>query len=231
MLDVRKLLLVDPNLLAEEDKLALKSLIEKYFPTDFTNFDMFIKNTQAGEDIEKLLSDEIFNDLDRVKNENFDHTQRVTGHKIESKAIRMMSNDDKDDKYPVQRAISIFDKKTNLSNTSFQQIKPKEFDEMIGSLLYKDGIEIYKVPSSAFHDKVLPKKGKQNKAVVANLLKEGKIVLSGQHKGNLEEGQIGFGQLEKYLKVSLYMNDGKYFYIEDGKKTDKEFTKISFSDL
>jgi len=231
MVDVRKLLLVDPNLLAEEDKLALKSLIDKYFPTDFPNFDMFIKNTQAGEDIEKLLADEIFNDLERVKNENFDHVQKVTGHKIESKAIRMMSNDDKDDKYPVQRAMSIFDKKTNLSNTNFQQIKPKEFDEMIGSLVYKDGIEIYKIPSTVFHDRVLPKQTKEDKAVVANFLKEGKIVLSGQHKGNLEEGQIGFNQLEKYLKISLYMKDGKYFHIEDGKVTDKEFTRISFSEL
>jgi hypothetical protein len=230
-MDLRKFLVIDPSKMTDEHKAMAQMLIDTYYPTDFPNFDMFIKNTQAGEDIEKLLSDEIFNDLDRVKNENFDHIQKDSKERVESKSIRMMSNDEKDEKFPVQRSMSIFDRKTNLSNTSFQQIKPKEFDQMVGVLLYKDGLEIYKVPSTSFHDRVLPKTGKENKSIVDNLLKEGKIVLSGQHKGNLEEGQIGFNQLEKYLKFSIYIKNGKYYYIENGQKTDKEFTKLNFSDL
>ena len=244
-LDARLLMLVQ-DYLSKEDVDKISAIIMDKMPmlrSDFPFYDNFLKNTQAGEDIEVLLSEKIFSDLTRVTGENFDHMIKGTDKKVEVKSIRMMTNDDKDTKYPVQRAVSFFDKKKNksLSNTSFQQIKPAEFDYMIGILLYKDALSLYLVPNTAFHNRVLPKSIKkglkgskllENKALYEEYLsiKDEKIVLSGQHKDNLEEGQIGFAQLEKYKKFSLYLKDDVFCYIKDGVKTDENFN-LGIQDL
>ena len=243
-LDARLLMLVQ-DYLSTEDVAKISAIIEAKIPNlenDFPFYENFLKNTQAGEDIEVLLSEKIFLDLIRVTGENYDHTINGTDKKVESKSIRMMFNENKNTKYPAQRAVSIFDKKPkNISNVSFQQIKPAEFDYMIGILLYKDGLSLYLVPNTEFHYRVLPKslkkglKGQkliEEKALYEEYLgvKDDKIVLSRQHKDNLKEGQIGFAQLNKYLKFSIYIKDGVFYYIKNGAKTDETFN-LGIKDL
>ena len=211
----------------EERKVFLTVLKRMYGGDSFPHVDIYLKNTQSGELIEKKFVDMV-NGVTRVTSENYDFL--YDGKKGEIKSIRVMSSKDKD-KYPVQRAMSIFEKQTCLSNTSFQQIKPSEFDSMVGVLVYKDGISIYNVPNTVFHPTVIKKTDKTKKAFIKQLNDAGKIVLSGQHKSNLTEGQIGFNELKKYLKFSLYVKDGNYYYIENGKKTDKLYTNLDFSDI
>ncbi len=243
-LDSRLLMLVQ-DYLSKEDIDKISGIISQKLPmlkSNFPFYENFLKNTQAGEDIEVLISEKIFSDLTRVTGENYDHTINGTDKKVEIKSIRATTNDDKDSKYPAQRAISFFDTNPgSLSNTSFQQIKPAEFDYMIGILLYKDALTLYLVPSSAFHGRVLPKKSPkglkgqellEKKALYEEYLriKDEKIVLSGQHKDNLEEGQIGFAQLEKYKKFSLYLKDDVFCYIKNGVRTDETFN-LTIQDL
>lgn len=244
-LDSRLLMLVQ-DYLSKEDIDKISGIIAEKLPilkSDFPFYDNFLKNTQAGEDIEVLISEKIFSDLTRVTGENYDHTINGTNKKVEIKSIRMMFDDDKDTKYPAQRAISFFDKNTgSISNITFQQIKPAEFDYMIGILLYKDALTLYLVPNFEFHERVLPKrtppatlKGQkliEEKALYEEYLriKDEKIVLSRQHKDNLKEGQIGFAQLEKFKKFSLYLKDGVFCYIKNGVKTDETFN-LTIQDL
>lgn len=242
-----RLLMIVQEYLSKEDVQKISGIIYEKLPmlrSDFPFYESFLKNTQAGEDIEVMLSDKILSGLQRVTGDNYDHVIVGTENRVEVKSIRMMSGDEKDTKYPAQRAISFFDKRrVTLSNSTFQQIKPAEFEYMIGILLYKDALSLYLVPSSAFHGTVLPKNRKSMKGLKGQALlekqaqyeeylriKDDKIVLSGQHKDNLEEGQIGFAQLEKYLKLSIYPKEDKFFYIKDGKRTDEEFTS-SIQDL
>ncbi len=243
-LDARLLMLVQNHLSKDEIDSINTIIMSKLdqVKSEFPFYENFLKNTQAGEDIEVLLSEKIFSDLTRVTGENYDHIIDLIDKKVEVKSIRMMTNDDKDTKYPAQRAISFFDKKRNkFSNTSFQQIKPAEFDYMIGILLYKDAVTVYLVPNDAFHSRTLPKSVKRGlkgaklqecKQLYAEYLrlKDEKIVLSAQHKDNNEEGQIGFAQLEKYKKFSLYPKDDSFFYIKNGVKTDEKFD-LKIADL
>src|SRR6056300_1316338 len=121
-MDNRLFLLMDENdiknLITEScnnENTDIGKILEKIVSNKgFPFYEYFLKNTQFGEDVEKLLSERIYRNLKRVK------------------GIRMMTNIDKGEKFPIQRAISIFDDLNHLSNTSLQQIKPAEFDEMLG---------------------------------------------------------------------------------------------------
>lgn len=233
-MDNRLFLLMDENdiknLITEscnDENTDIGKILEKIVSNKgFPFYEYFLKNTQFGEDVEKLLSERIYRNLRRVKGDNFDLVTEDGERKVEVKAIRMMTNIDKGEKFPIQRAISIFDELNHLSNTSLQQIKPAEFDEMLGVLLYKDGIQIYQVPSQVFHPVVLPKRDPKYKNQIKELRSEGKIVLSGQHKDNLTEGQIGFKELSDYLRVSLYYKDGDFYYIQSGDKTETKLDKL-----
>ena len=221
---------LDGRTLTDVEKIVILGIIKRlYGGNKFPHVEIYLKNTQAGELIEKIIEG-LFNDITRVTNQNYDIVVDKSGLRIEVKSIRVMSSKNKD-KFPVHRAMSIFDKQTCLSNTSFQQIKPSEFDLMVGVLVYKDALSIYVVPSSAFHPIVIKKTDNANKPYIKELNDAGKIVLSGQHKNNLTEGQIGFNELKKYIRFSIYSKGGSYYYIENGKKTNKPYSNLEFTDF
>ena len=88
----------------EERKTFLTVLKRMYGGDSFPHVDIYLKNTQSGELIEKKFVDMV-NGVTRVTSENYDFL--YDGKKGEIKSIRVMSSKDKD-KYPVQRAMSIF---------------------------------------------------------------------------------------------------------------------------
>lgn len=216
----------------------LESLIEsanqirysKLKSTTFPYIDLFSASTNYGEMVEKILVDTLFTNLIRVTAENFDQITKISNKKIETKSIRMMLKGS-DTSYE-SRAISIkdvgvgFNTKLNkygggLSTTTFQQVKPGEFDSMIGVLVYKDGMDVFILNSDKIPNSV-------------KLKEDGKVYLSGQHKGNLSEGQINISDPilnENYL-FSIY-NNGSNTLLFDRctKKTIENFNPINIEDI
>jgi hypothetical protein len=197
--------------------------------TSFPYIDIFSLSTNSGEEVEKLLSNEIFIDLCRVSNQNHDHTTKNTKKLIETKMIRMMVKGL--DSYE-NRAISILDKdrgcifKTKkyggkISTTTFQQIKPKEFEYLLCVILFKDGMDIFLLPSNMISP--------STKSRV-----DGMAYISGQHKGNYFEGQLNYNDevLSKHYLLSIY-NNGEmlYFFDRDSKKIKNEYIKKSIEDI
>jgi len=189
----------------------------------FPYIDIFKKSTNAGENGEQLLSNEIFEDLFRVSRKNYDQLTAEEKHTIETKLIRMMV---KGDGPYYERAISIKDSKKgykentkqyggNISTSTFQQIKPKEFEYLLAVVLFKDGMDIFILPSDMISKTV------KNREIE-------KAYLSGQHKGNNYEGQLNYNDkvLNNHYLLSIY-NDGKNLYnYNRGDKTIGEiFTK------
>jgi hypothetical protein len=196
---------------------------------DFPYLGIFKKSTNAGEEGEELLSNEIFEDLVRVRNKSYDHETTKKKYAIETKLIRMMIKGD--DEY-YERAISIKDvykgyklktKKYGgkISTSTFQQIKPKEFEYLLAVVLFKDGMDIFILPSNLISKNV--KKRESNMAY-----------LSGQHKGNDNEGQLNYNDevLNSHYLLSIY-NDGKnlYDYNREHKLIGKIFTKKKIEDI
>jgi hypothetical protein len=195
----------------------------------FPFIDVFLLSTNSGEEIEKILSNEIFNDLTRVINENHDHKTKVTEKTVETKSIRMIvkGNSSYED-----RAISILDDKKGflskkkkyggkISTITFQQIKPKEFQFLLCVLLFKDGMDLFILPSSMISSKV-----KDNP--------HGKAYISGQHKGNFEEGQLNYNDkiLSEHYLWSIYNNGEKtYFFDRKTKKIGEEYIKQSIEKI
>jgi hypothetical protein len=189
----------------------LQSIKEgKYKNEGFPYLEIYKKSTNSGEEIEKMLSAEIFKNLFRVTNKSHDHTIN-TDKPAETKSIRMMV---KGKGGYEKRAISILDENKgflnrkkkyggNISTMTFQQVKPKEFDFMIGVVLFKDGMDLFVLPSELISKKVKVKE-------------KNMVYLSGQHEGNLGEGQINYNDkvLNNHYLFSLY-NDGKNLYYFD----------------
>jgi hypothetical protein len=202
---------------------------EKLKSSSFPYLDIFKKSTDAGEDVEKLSCGIIFEDLNRVKNENYDQKTSNKGYVVETKLIRMMVKGDGG--YDV-RAVSILNKKIgfkqkskkyggNISTSTFQQVKPKKFDYLLGIVLFKDGLDVFILPSKMISQSV---KNKEN----------GKAYLSGQHYGNTEEGQLNYNDniLNEHYLLSIY-NDGKnlYHYNRENKTVGEIFTKLKFENI
>lgn len=202
----------------EQKKLILRK-------TSFPYIDIFSLSTNSGEEVEKLLSDKIFTDLCRVSNKNHDHTTKNTKKPIETKLIRMMTKGL--DSYE-SRAISILDEdrgyltKTkkyggNISTSTFQQIKPKEFEFLLCVTLFKDGMDIFLLPSNMI-------------SPLAKNRVNGKAYISGQHKGNDFEGQLNYNDkiLTKHYLLSIYNKDNKiYFFDRENQKVGNEYIKKS----
>lgn len=194
----------------------------------FPYIDIFTMSTNAGEEVEKLLSDNVFFDLERVKGRNHDHLTSNKKDLIETKAIRMMV---KGSETYTKRAVSITDefkgyiknKKIyggNISTTTLQQIKNYEFTYLIGVILFKDGMDIYLIPSTKISN---PK-----------IKKDGMAYLSGQHKGNDREGQLNYNDsvLSKHYVLSIYNNgDQLYYYDRETKKIGDIFNKLSIEKI
>lgn len=194
---------------------------EKELLTQFPFFDLFVLNTNIGEEFEKFIEAYVFNDFHRVTNEDYDG--KVYQKKVEVKIIRMVTKKEikNEENYNVlsevdipSRAKSFFekDKTKNLQNRTFQQVKPASFDYMIGLAIFRDAIEVFIIPSQDIAPKV-----KMDKASISN---QGKIYLTGQHKGNEEEGQINYSDLEKYKKIVITGNlETKELFYQEIKKT------------
>jgi hypothetical protein len=206
---------------------ALKTNILKF--SGFPYINIFKKSTNAGEDGEQLLSNEIFEDLHRVFRKNYDQLTAEKKHTTETKLIRMMV---KGDGQYYERAISIKDsnkgykEKTkqyggNISTSTFQQIKPKEFDYLLAVVLFKDGMDIFILPSDRISKTVKKRE-------------IGKAYLSGQHKGNNDEGQLNYNDkvLNDHYLLSIY-NDGEklYYYNREDKTVGKIFTKQNIENI
>jgi|694.fasta_scaffold153495_3 hypothetical protein len=196
---------------------------------DFPYLDIFKKSTDAGEDVEKLSCCIIFEDLNRVTNKNYDQKTSGKGYVVETKLIRMMV---KGDGGYDERAVSILEKNIgykqkskkyggNISTSTFQQVKPKKFEYLLGIVLFKDGFDIFILPSKIISQTV---KNKEN----------GKAYLTGQHYGNNEEGQLHYNDviLNKHYLLSIY-NDGKtlYHYNRENKTVGEIFTKLKFENI
>jgi len=175
----------------------------------FPYLDLYNASTNYGEMVEKFLVENVFSNLERVTSENFDQITLYSRKKIETKSIRMMFKGS-ETSYE-SRAFSILDytagysaKKnkyiSGLSTTTFQQVKPAEFESMIGVLVYKDGMDIFILNSNKVPNKV-------------KLKEEGKVYLTGQHKNNLEEGQISINDsvLNESYCFSIYNNGTDLF--------------------
>jgi hypothetical protein len=195
----------------------------------FPYLDIFKKSTNAGEDVEKLSCGTMFEDLNRVTNENYDQKTSEKGYIVETKLIRMMV---KGDGGYDERAVSILDDKAgfiqktkkyggNISTSTFQQVKPKKFDYLLGIVLFKDGFDVFILPSKMISQTV---KIKEND----------KVYLSGQHYGNNEEGQLNYNDkiLNQHYLLSIY-NDGKtlYYYNRETKTIGEIFTKLNFENI
>jgi hypothetical protein len=206
----------------EQKKLILRE-------TSFPYIDIFSLSTNSGEEVEKLLSNEIFTDLCRVSNKNHDHTTKNTKKLIETKLIRMMVKGL--DSYE-SRAISILDKdrgyltKTkkyggNISTTTFQQIKPKEFEFLLCVILFKDGMDIFLLPSNMI-------------SPLAKNRVSGKAYISGQHKGNDFEGQLNYNDeiLTKHYLLSIYNGGNKlYFFDRESQRVGDKYIKESIESV
>jgi hypothetical protein len=134
--------------------------------TVFPYLDSFLSSTEAGEENEKRIVNEIFTNLRRITNSSHDCKSLVSLKKGEIKSIRMMKKHKNDKSLSYEsRAISILDNKSgfltktkkyggSISNTTFQQVKPAEFDFMLGLLVYKDGIDFFLLKSNLISKKV-----------------------------------------------------------------------------
>lgn len=213
----------------EEIKKLQNELETIYKNFGFPYLDIFKKSTDAGEDVEKLSCNIIFQDLNRVTNENYDQKTSENRHQVETKLIRMMV---KGDGGYDERAVSILDKNIgfkqklkkyggNISTSTFQQVKPKKFEYLLCIILYKDGLDVFILPSKMISQTV---KNREN----------GKAYLSGQHYGNYEEGQINYNDpiLNQHYLLSIY-NDGKtlYYYNRENKTVGEIFTKLKFENI
>jgi hypothetical protein len=222
--------LISEDLTIDQLNLFIKNLEEvrdKKLKVSFPYLDIFKKSTDAGEDGEDLLCNDIFEGLTRVKGKNYD--QITEKYIIETKLIRMMTQGDA---AYYEKAVGIEetnrgykpDKKKyggNISTSTFQQIKPKEFDYLLGVVLFKNGMDIFILPS----DKI-------SKTVKKREI--GKAYLSGQHKGNNEEGQLNYNDkvLNEHYFLSIY-NDGKnlYHYDKENKQIGQMFVKRNIEDI
>lgn len=152
--------------------------------------------TNIGEEME-LFIERFFSDFIRVKGENFDgYIKDHNNIKFEIKSIRALNNKKEEDY--INRSVESFDYKNNIqkiTNQTFQQIKPSEFNYLIGLVVFSDIIEIYLIKNTEINDTT-----KNND--------ENKIILSPQHKGNLLEGSININKLSKKNIGCFYIEDG-----------------------
>lgn len=181
----------------------IKQIVEEYQSSRFSYkfHDWFLSSTNFGDAIVEPYLNEIFN-LNTSNCNSFDSYKIIDNKKVlfEIKSFRCMSKktSGKDSYY--ERALLLENWK-NLKNTekscgSLQQLKPRLFDFVIGAAVAKDNIEIVLVPSTAFtFDKT----------------KSNMLFLSGQHRGNSNEGQIGYNKLKNYIIGNTLNLDDKKF--------------------
>lgn len=218
----------DINQIDEYIKILENKRIESLKNNGFPYIDIFNMSTNAGEEVEKLLCKDIFYDLKRVGGKNYDQISLNSNTIAETKTIRMMV---KGSGGYYERALSITDQKKgyvknkkkyggNISTCTFQQVKSKEFEYMFGVILFKDGMDIFLIPSNKIGN---PKEKTKNLAY-----------LSGQHKGNVSEGQLNYNDkvLNDHYLFSIYNdNENLYYYDRTNKLIGEIFTKLSIENI
>ena len=170
---------------------VIEKIVEEYQSSLFSYkfHDWFRSSTNFGDTIVEPYLNKIFN-LNTSNCSSFDSYKTIDNKKVlfEIKSFRCMSNKTLDKVSYYERALLLENwkslKNSEKSNGSLQQLKPRLFDFVIGAAVAKDNIEIVLVPSNVFTF------DKSNKDM---------LFLSGQHRGNLNEGQIGYNKLKNYV--------------------------------
>jgi hypothetical protein len=194
--------------------------------SSFTFAKLFTFGTDIGEFIEEEIVEKFFTDFKRVKNQNYDGIiiEDSNHLKIEVKAVRAVEKKEKsNEKTYFQRALSFDNNETiTMSNTTFQQVKPQEFDYLLGFLIYKDKIELFLIKSDEINKNVTRKNEKG----------EGLIEISPQHKGNNSEGQININNLRKLGKnIGFFQIENGLFTYNSRDSKYKNITTMKISDL
>lgn len=182
---------------------AIEQIVEKYQSslTSYEFHDWFRESTNFGDTIVEPYLNKLFN-LNPSDCNSFDSYKIIDNKKVlfEIKSFRCMLNKTSNRTSYYERALLLDNWKNpkvkEKSTGSLQQLKPRLFDFVIGAAVAKDNIEIVLVPSSAFtFDKT----------------KTNMLILSRQHRGNLNEGQIGYNKLKNYVIGNiLELNDKKF---------------------
>jgi hypothetical protein len=200
---------------------------------------LFRLNTEFGEQMERVCEEIIFKNILRIKNDSHDLKiinlpEGVTDPKIESKAFRVLSKKTKNKVYYDDRAISLYDSKIGYcskkkiyrrlkSTQTFQQIKPTKANIFICIAVFSNGLDVFILKSDKHFTKL------EN---CVGVKEEGKCYITGQHEGNLTEGQVSINDevmLNNY-KFSIIGKDDKLYYFDrDNKKILEEFEKIDIT--
>jgi hypothetical protein len=200
---------------------------------------LFRLNTEFGEAVENICQEILFENVLRITNNSHDLKivslpEGVTDERLESKAFRILKGKTDDCSYYGDRAISIYDNKIGYSlktktyrylesTTTFQQIKPKSAHLFICIAVYSDGLDIFLLKSDEHFTSV------EN---CVGVKEEGKCYITGQHKGNLTEGQVSINDdvvLDNY-KFSIIGKNGKFYYFDrDKKQILEEYQKIDIT--
>lgn len=197
---------------------------------------LFRLNTEFGEAMELVCQNIIFENVLRITNENHDLKivnlpEGVTDYRLESKAFRILKEKTDDCIFYGDRAISLYDPKIGYSpitkkyrylksTTTFQQIKPSKANLFICIAVYSDGLDIFILKSDVHFTQVENCVGVQE---------DGKCYITGQHEGNLNEGQVSINDdvLLANYKFSIIGKDGKFYYFDrDKKEIMEEYQKI-----
>jgi hypothetical protein len=169
---------------------SLETLYQNYIDQQkkYSYHNWFNNSTDFGDTVvEPYLNEKL--GMTRSNSNEFDSYFSIKDRKlkIEIKAFRCTKKKTNTNCSLFDRAMTLQEwknEKASYKNSgSFQQIKPRLFDFLLGAVVSKDDIEIILVPSSLFCFK-------------SNITSP--IVLSSQHRGNAEEGQISYKKLESF---------------------------------
>jgi hypothetical protein len=171
-----------------------------------TPYKKYFKNSggrRFGNWVVEEFIDLIFNEC--LESDNIHYDRMWKGKKVEVKAIRATYAQPKSnylDSLKIEfedralysingdqlHGLDKHDKKQNLSNLSFQQIKSSEFDIFIGFVFFLDLVRVYVVPAED---------------IASDVVKEdGKIRITHQHRNN-SEGHMTLGKVREYMKFEL----------------------------
>ena len=167
----------------------------------FPNYDLYTTGTgqSYGLKIEKKIIDS-FSDLSKNTNGSDFDAMSNQGEKIEIKSVKAIRG--KSENYIGARILNLTPKTKLSIGGSFQQVKPTECDWFIFHVLYGDAERLFLVPSKMFS--TTPKKENRE---------EGRILLSGQHRGHKTEGQANVGQIlsrSSYFEPPISYSSSKF---------------------
>lgn len=192
--------------------------------------DLFLIPT--GKDYGSVAEEYLINKLNGLTKHLGDSSYDAEFHefdnliKVEIKSLRAITsksvtkNEENNDKYIIERIISIHDKKPHFSTSSFQQVKPTNCDWFVFHIQYGDGERLFLIPSSII-----------SKTPGRSYCEFGKIPLSKQHDHNKEEGQINIGQVlkyKKYFEITPFVRSNYYYFHDIKQEISDRLQKINW---